>query len=473
MAEATSYAEWREAAAAHDKLTGMDGWRDSDESDHYDFKSIRQRLNRLKNLRRKRDNKGLLFALNEGIHGNMDGMGNERLFLKAKLGTKKLIEAYVNEVADALEYLAGPTVSDIDPDEKLAFFIRAHHCYGQSALMMSGSGTFLYFHFGVVKAMWSEGLLPRIISGSSGGSIVGALICTHTDKDIGQFLDYDWLANRIGPERMREESLSNRLTGAEVRAHIEDMIPDLTFQEAYELTGRHLNVSIAPAERHQNSRLLNAIASPNVFIREAVLASCAVPGVFDPVMLMARDDSGARVPYLPGRKWVDGSVTNDLPAKRLARLYGVNHHIVSQANPLATPFASDMKSQDAPLAAIRTAAIATMRAWVNANMAIMAKPLSYFPVLNSAANITLSIINQDYGGDINIVRPPRFWSINKILGYLTPEEIEDLVITGERTTWPRIEMIRTQTRISQALADILSRTEPGRQTRRKRAANDR
>jgi predicted acylesterase/phospholipase RssA len=52
--------------------------------------------------------------------------------------------------------------------------------------------------------------------------------------------------------------------------------------------------------------------------------------------------TGKRVPYLPGRKWVDGSVTHDLPSKRLSRLYGVNHHIVSQANPLITPFASDV-----------------------------------------------------------------------------------------------------------------------------------
>src|SRR3546814_20231642 len=80
--------------------------------------------------------------------------------------------------------------------------------------------------------------------------------------------------------------------------------------------------------KHQNGRLLNAITAPNVLIREAVLASCAVPGVFPPVMLMARGEDGARVPYQPDRRWVDGSVTHDIPPRRIERLHGFYHHKV-------------------------------------------------------------------------------------------------------------------------------------------------
>src|SRR3546814_2787440 len=111
----------------------------------------------------------------------------------------------------------------------------------------------------------------------------------------------------------------------------------------------------------QNGRLLNAITAPNVLIRKAVLASCAVPGVFPPVMLMARGEDGARVPYQPDRRWVDGSVTHDIPTRRLERLYGVNHHIVSQANPLALPFATDTRKQMAPIEAIQHAPLATSK----------------------------------------------------------------------------------------------------------------
>ncbi|MFV0277102.1 MAG: DUF3336 domain-containing protein, partial [Parahaliea sp.] len=110
MARAASYAQWHKAALEHDQCAGLDSWRKDDSSRLYDFNSIRARLGHLKYLRRKQDNRGLLFALNEGIHGNMDGMGNERLYFYAKAGTKKLIDDYVREIGDALEYLASSTV---------------------------------------------------------------------------------------------------------------------------------------------------------------------------------------------------------------------------------------------------------------------------------------------------------------------------------------------------------------------------
>ena len=460
MAQAENYSDWSDAAAAHDRSTGVDKWKESDESKHFDNASIRRRLRRLSRLWKVQDNAGLLYALNEGIHGNMDGMGNDRLHQKAKFGTKQLIQDYVDAIVNSLEYLASDKVDDIPFEEKLDFFRRAQHCYGRSAFLMSGSGAFLYFHMGVVKALWSEGLLPHIMSGSSGGAIVGALVSTHIDEEIPPFFEPENLVTK-GRDDDPVQTLfglfgdSKRLKVDQIRDRISNMIPDLTFQEAYELTGRHLNVSIAPAEKHQTSRLLNAIASPNVYIREAVMASCAVPGIYPPVTLAAKDHTGQRKPYLPNRKWVDGSVTHDLPAKRLARLYGVNHHIVSQANPLITPFAVDVKQQKSPISAIRNATTSTMKAWLNANVEIMQKPLSYFPRLNSMANMTLSVINQDYTGDINIIRPTMFWSPAKILSDLSVEEIGDLIQLGERTTWPKIEMVRTQTKISQTLDRIL------------------
>ena len=454
MARADSYADWSDLARQHDRLTGVDEWQQDDESKHFDYKSIRRRLSRLSRLWKAQDNAGLLFALNEGLHGNMDGMGNARLHRKTQFGTKQLIQDYVDAVVNSLEYLASEKVDDIAFEDKLDFFRRAQHCYGRSAFLMSGSGAFLYFHLGVVKALWKEGLLPHILSGSSGGSVVGALVSTHVDEEISPFFEPDAFLDGSDIANPSSGEI-RRMTTDEVRSRIARMLPDLTFQEAYELTGRHLNVSIAPAEKHQTSRLLNAIASPNVYIREAVWASCAVPGVYPPVTLAAKNHKGERVAYLSNRKWVDGSLTNDLPAKRLARLYGVNHHIVSQANPLVTPFATDVGQKSTALSAIRDASTATMKAWINANVSIWQKPLSYFPRLNSVANMTLSVINQDYSGDINIVRPPMFWSPSKMLSELPREDIEELILLGERMTWPKIEMVRTQTKISQTLDRIL------------------
>lgn len=459
MEQAASYEEWKEAALAYDEAKGFDRWRAKDSSSQFDNVSIRIRLDRLRSLRARHDNRGLLFTLNEGIHGNMGGMGNSALYDRAMFGTKQLIVDYVEEIVDTLELLADPAVDEISFEEKLDFFRRAHHCFGRSALLMSGSGMLLYFHVGVVKTLWEQGLLPNIMSGASGGSVVGSLVCTHTDEELREIFTPEYMLQEIEQETGLIGALSGLrprlLQVDEVQDMIARLIPDLTFQEAYERSGRMLNVSVAPVETHQTSRLLNATTSPNVLIRKSIMASAAVPGVFPAVTLEARDKWGERQPYLPSRKWVDGSVSDDLPTKRLARLYGVNHYIVSQANPAVLPFVTDSKRQRGTSAILMNTARRTAREWLNAGAAIMHKPLSRDTAFSQMANIFLSMVNQDYVGDINILPRNRFPNPLKILHHLTAEEVMALVSSGERSAWRRMEMIRVQTRISTVLDDIL------------------
>ncbi len=459
MALAETYDEWKDAALASDAASGADRWRKRDQSTQFDNVSIRIRLDRLRAMRARHDYRGILFTLNEGIHGNMGGMGKSGLYERAAFGTKQLIHDYVEEIVDALELLASPGVDEISFEEKLEFFRRAHHCFGRSALLMSGSGTLLYFHVGVVKALWQQGLLPNILSGSSGGSIVGSLLCTHNDKELGKIFDPEFLLNEVEQESSVIRSLGGikprMLLVDDVQQIVQRLIPDMTFQEAYEHSGRMLNVSVAPAETHQTSRLLNATTSPNVLIHKSIMASAAVPGVFPPVTLEARDKWGDRQPYLPSRKWVDGSVSDDLPTKRLARLYGVNHYIVSQANPAVLPFMADGRRRDGAYAIVTNAARRTAREWLNAGAAIMHRPLSNEGSLSKVANVVLSMVNQDYIGDVNIIPKNRFYNPFKLLAHLAPEDILKLVASGERSTWRKIEMIRVQTHISRTLDNIL------------------
>ena len=458
ISNAQSYEQWKEAAINYDEATGMDRWRRKDPTREYDYVSIRMRLDRLRSMRAKHDYHGLLFNLNEGIHGNMGGMGKASLYKRAHFGTKQLVEDYVEEIVDALELLGDHDMNEITVEEKLDFFRRAQHCFGQSALMMSGAGMLLYFHVGVVKALWEQDLLPTIMSGSSGGAFVGAVLATHSDHELEKIFDPEYLVHEIEEakgifgtlDKLRPKVLEQD----EIRDVIRRLVPDMTFQEAYELTGRHLNVSIAPAETHQTSRLLNATTSPNVFIRESILASAAVPGVYAPVTLAAKNKYGERQEYLPSRKWVDGSVSDDLPAKRLARLYGVNHFVVSQTNPHIIPFISDSRRKNDPLSVVSSAATRTLREWMNASATLLQKPLAKRPTLQRMTDSVLSIINQDYMGDVNILPPYRIHRPTKLLAHLSEKEIMSLIEMGERASWPKIEMIRIQTRISRTLDRI-------------------
>jgi len=40
-------------------------------------------------------------------------------------------------------------------------------------LLLSGGAIFGFYHFGVIHSLFKEGILPRIITGASAGSIAG------------------------------------------------------------------------------------------------------------------------------------------------------------------------------------------------------------------------------------------------------------------------------------------------------------
>tara|TARA_B110000503_G_scaffold69579_1_gene108435 strand:- start:11300 stop:12934 length:1635 start_codon:yes stop_codon:yes gene_type:complete len=465
MDSSLSYDQWSEAAQTHDELSGEKRWRQVDHTNQYDYTQIRLRLDKLRSLRARHDYPGLLFTLNEGIHGNMGGMGRHSLYSRAKFGTKNLIEQYIDEVDDSLRFLAELVTDDIDVQEKLDFFYRANICFGRSALMLSGGGVLGFYHLGVVKTLLDQNLLPQVISGSSAGALVAGALGTHTDKELERFYD----PANVLTEAEREASVMTRMFfGANSQIDVGDlekliarMIPNMTFQEAYEKTGRQISISVAPAEIHQRSRLLNAITSPNVFIRAAVMASCAVPGVFPPVMLMAKNQHGEPQPYLPTRKWVDGSIADDLPAKRLQRLYSCNHYIVSMVNPIAIPFLENEGKPGALKGALGTLGVGMGRELLNFYRGMVQNRNETWPRFNMLMSSVHALMDQEYSGDINIVPKFRWYNPTKLLSHLSEKDLLALMQAGELSAYPAIEAIRTCTKISRTMEEILHRFERG------------
>ena len=465
MTKSSAYPEWREAAIAHDDASGQRRWREVDQTSLYDYSQIRLRLDRLRSLRARHDYHGLLFSLNEGIHGNMGGMGRSALYRRAKFGTKKLIEQYIDEIDDSLRFLAELDDDAIGVQEKLDFFYRANVCFGRSALMLSGGGVLGFYHLGVVKTLLEQGLLPRVISGSSAGSLVAGVVGTHTEQELEHFYE----PANVHFEAEREASVfSQMFFGANPQIDVGDleslvarMVPNLTFQEAYEKTGRQISITVAPAELHQRSRLLNAITSPNVFVRSAVMASCAVPGVFPPVMLMAKNAHGETQPYLPTRKWVDGSIADDLPAKRLQRLYSTNHYIVSMVNPIAIPFIRKESESGALASALGTLGVGMGRELLNFYRGMVQKQGDNWPRFNMVMNSVHALMDQEYSGDINIVPSFRWYNPAKILSHLSEKDLIELMEGGESSAFPSVESIRICTKISRTMEEILHRFEQG------------
>ena len=461
METATSYRQWSELAKRYDAENGLDKWKQDDGCESYDYQAIRYRLEVIRDLRARKEHHKLLFALNEGIHGNYGGMGKPSLYNKAKFGTKHLITHYIQELCGALRDLNEVSDSEIPLEEKQDFFLRASHCYGRSALMLSGGAVLGYFHAGVLKALFDEGLLPEIISGSSAGSILAAAACSHTDDELHHRLSLD----NLHDDADQTEAIRPNLLGAvrkpnvdadNLREYLAKILPDLTFQEAFELTGRKLNITVTGLSTRQAPRLLNAITSPNVLIRTAVQASCAIYGIYPPVTLMCRNSAGKTVPYLPGDKWIDGSFADDLPAKRLARLYGVNHFISSMTNPAALAITPDPDAAPSLLrnvmnyqASFIKHSTAEALRFTRDNIRIKS------PVLSLMQHLTYGVLAQEYTADINIFLRNRWDHPLRLLAPPSRQAMHRLIYEGERSTWEKIEMVRNCTAVSRTLDAIL------------------
>ena len=173
--------------------------------------------------------------------------------------------------------------------------------------------------------------------------------------------------------------------------------------------------------------------------------------------MAAKDRQGRKKPYLPSRQWIDGSVAEDLPIKRMSRLYGVNHTIVSQTNPFVLPFVSESKERGKVWEILLDVGVTTTKEWALAAARIAKKPARLSPTASKLLNTWMSVISQTYTGDINILPASRGFNPARLLSYRSKDEIVAMMDDGERSAWPKIEMIRNQTTIGRTLDDILER----------------
>ncbi|OTB07160.1 hypothetical protein M426DRAFT_318182 [Hypoxylon sp. CI-4A] len=364
MRATSSYRDWVKAAKEMDAFLGNQQWKEENEFAYYDSKTVRRVWEQLRKSRRTAEaleaedsgapgyenggisgegdrNKAVeeLKALTEAcVKNNFVGVENPRLYSQTYYGTKNLAQNFIDEVEKSTRFLLH--TSQIPLEEKRALFKRMHANFGRTALCLSGGAAFAYYHFGVIKALLEADLVPDVITGTSGGALVASLVATRTNDELKQLL-IPALSHKI---KACSEPISTWFprwwkTGARfdsvdwARQSSWWSHGSMTFREAYQRTGRILNVSCVPADPHSPTILCNYLTSPDCVIWSAVLASAAVPGIQNPVVLMMKTRDGSLVPYSFGHKWKDGSLRTDIPIKALNLHFNVNFTIVSQVNP--------------------------------------------------------------------------------------------------------------------------------------------
>jgi NTE family protein len=179
-------------------------------------------------------------------------------------------------------------------------------------IALSGGGSRGLAHLGALKALSELGIKPSMIAGTSAGSLVGAFTAAgyspdfifETIQSLGILNSIKIAFNRFGLFKMDK---------------IEDILLKFIPHNSFEKLKTSLTVCATDIAKGE------AVYFSKGELIKPVLASCSIPGIFEPIKFQ-------------NRVLVDGGVTNNLPIERLEGIcdfiIGVNVTPVSNEMPI-------------------------------------------------------------------------------------------------------------------------------------------
>lgn len=427
----------------------------------YDKALIEEQLRLLRARRASGDVEEMMFGLRADILRNIGNLADIGRRLHEPLwGVPKCVREYIDETREQLRLIARE--HDVPVTEKLAFLQETRHCFGRTALLLSGGGTLGTFHVGVARALSSRGCLPRVLVGSSVGSIVAAIVSSRTPDELNEFFseehfwdllpDMTFFSGRDFFTSVAHLMRTGALHDIDFfQRCLRALLGDLTFQEAYDRSGgRILCVCVCATRAGEKPRLLTYLTSPHVVVWSAVAASCAFPSLFPPQPLIAKSRDGAFVPWQPEgklgpRRWRDGSLENDLPMKELSELFNVNYFLVSQTNPHIVPILRVKKwfASLGPFCAV--AAQFLESEWRHRCRQV----LDLAPGLDALDFAKL--FGQEWEGNVTVVMQFGWRHMRKIASNPTREFLYETAAMGERELWPKLATIESNCGIEMEL----------------------
>lgn len=361
--------------------------------------------------------------------------------------------------------------------EQVTMFLkRTRAAYGRTALCLSGGAMMGCYHFGHVKALLERGVLPHIISGTSAGSVVAATLCTRTNEEIERDMKPEILVDKLvvfsksWPDRMRSVYENGTLFDMK---EWHDLVKwfccgDLTFEEAYQKTGRILNITLSVTTKKAPPVLVNYITAPCVTIASAILASAAVPGFIKPVLLQIKDANGnvRNQAQKKDQSYWDGSIDQDIPLNALAEMFNCQFFLAAQCNPHIVPFFHNTKGdvgrpsrwsrrmrQDSwrggfLLAALELYLKSDMRA-----------KFHFLNDLEAAVGFTSTMMTQVYGGTTTIVPQISIFDYFKLFSNPTLPFLKQCFQVGSIAAYRHCAMMKLHYGVSHAIVDCLATLE--------------
>ncbi|GMH81534.1 hypothetical protein TrST_g5587 [Triparma strigata] len=367
-----------------------------------------------------------------------------------------------------------------DKRKLLRQIVKTKQSLGSSALMLSGGGSITMYHLGTVKAMIESNTYSqvKVVSGTSGGSIAAAMCAVKTEAEL---LDHICVPNVSTDYRSTGEQgklgirwfptmwkmaytwlQEGLLVGSEeFRRCCYFYYGDMTFEEAYEKTNKHVCITVSASRAASDGTgtqrlLLNHITTPHVTVASAVTASCALPGVMAPAKLDIKVDGVVGPFEVDGVEWIDGSVQADIPFKRISTLFNVTNFIVCQCNFHVVPF---LPKAHGPGKRSTYWRLFQMLEWDIRSRVLNLSRLGLFPRL-FGQDIS-KIFKQKYEGNVTIVPKMNIMQVLGIKALLNPtvKDMEHYLQNGQMAAWPYIEFIRHTSSIEGTLRDCVRKLE--------------
>jgi NTE family protein len=159
------------------------------------------------------------------------------------------------------------------------------------ALVLGGGAARGFAHVGVIRALEKEGIPIDMIIGTSVGSLIGALYAQD-----GNSFDLEWTAFALQKEDMFDYGMLSAFTGMGVVKgdKLETFVKTKVKKENIEQM--KIRYAAVATDLNRGTRVVLDKGS----VVKAVHASCAIPGVFQPVEYM-------------GKLLVDGGVIDNIP----------------------------------------------------------------------------------------------------------------------------------------------------------------
>ncbi|KAL1510359.1 hypothetical protein AB1Y20_006670 [Prymnesium parvum] len=486
LREARSWPEYLETAKSLDAEDECSRWRAHAEHPQYNSRLVRAMGSRLAAARRRGEGAALLDALGECVRKSFGGIDAEVLYSRCYAGTKSVIEEYLEEVLASLDHMRQHLRESREMEERVSGFLhRSQRVFGRTCLALSGGGGLANYSWGVARALFEQGHLPTLICGTSAGAVVAATLCTHTDAELEHLLRSERLVELLTSFEEPRAVVVRRFMR---RRHMYDdsqwkpkiqvlcnheAYPDITFAEAFALTGRELCVTVTARRRHEPPLVLSRLSSPDVTVASAVLATVAMPFLIPAQRLMRKDLEGKLHPWNASESqgcdgdlgteglWRDGSIMHDTPRELLAQHFGASFIIASQCNPHVVPLfialrptagqpasrlqrgRSDWRGGFA-LSAVLVLLLSDAKKWLTFMRELEIMPL----VLDTDWS---SLLLQDFNGDVTIMPPIGASDYLSMLSDPTLESMNKYIRVGKRETWRKMPMLATRLRVAHAL----------------------